>query len=156
RALVECLVESAIEKCRTIDYGRPVERLGLRRASALLAAAAALGMAVAILSPAFLRHAAPFLLAPWSVRAASPYAIEVDPGNATVPRGASPAIVARLAGFEAEAVELVARSGSAADWKRWAMTGDAASRGFRCVLFGLDAATDYFVEANGVRSSVFR
>src|SRR5262249_21313062 len=56
RVLVARLVESAIEKCRTIDYGRPVERQGLRRASALLAAAAALGMAVAILSPAFLRH----------------------------------------------------------------------------------------------------
>src|SRR6185503_12031544 len=86
-ALIERLVESAIEKCQTIEYGRPVERRGLRRASALLAAAAAAGMLVAILSPAFLRQAAPFLLAPWSLRAASPYAIEVDPGNATVPRG---------------------------------------------------------------------
>jgi hypothetical protein len=149
------LVESAIEKCRTIDYGRPVERPGLRRASALLAAAAALGMALVIVSPAFLRHAAPFLIAPWSVRAASPYAIEVDPGNSTVPRGASPAIVARLTGFEAETVELVARSGSTTDWKRWPMVADAASRGFRVVLFSLDGATDYFVEANDVRSPVF-
>lgn len=155
RALVERLVETAIEKCQTVEYGRPVERPGLRRASAMLAAAAALGMAVAILSPAFLRHAAPFLLAPWSVRAASPYAIEVSPGDATVPRGASQTVTARLSGFDAETVELAVRSGQE-EWKRWPMTADEAVHGFRFVLFGLDAAAAYFVEAGGVRSPVYR
>ncbi|HEY3119862.1 MAG TPA: DUF4175 family protein, partial [Vicinamibacteria bacterium] len=156
RALVEKLIANAIEKCQTIDYGRPVERAGLRRASALLAGAAGLGMAVAILSPAFLRHAAPFLFAPWSVRAASPYAIAVDPGNATVPRGGSQTVTARLQGFDAEAVELAVRPRQATDWKRWPMTADEAAHGFRFVLFGVDAASDYFVEAGGVRSPVFR
>jgi hypothetical protein len=154
--LVERLVQTAVEKCQTIEYGRPVERRGLRRASALLASAAALGMVVAILSPAFLRHAAPFLLAPWSVRAASPYAIEVDPGNATIPRGGTQAVTARLHGFDAETVELAVRSGQGPDWKRWPMTADEAARGFRFVLFGLEAGSDYFVEAGGVRSAQFR
>ena len=63
-------------------------------------------MAVAILSPAFLRHAAPYLFAPWLVRAASPYAIEVDPGHVTIPRGGSQTVTARLVGFDAETVEL--------------------------------------------------
>src|SRR5438477_9761007 len=36
-ALVQRLIENAIEKCQTIDYGRQVERQGLRRASGLLA-----------------------------------------------------------------------------------------------------------------------
>jgi hypothetical protein len=156
RALIARLVETAVEKCQTIEYGRPVERPGLRRASALLAAAAAVGMAIAILSPAFLRHAAPFLLAPWRVRAASPYAIEVDPGNVTVPRGSSQTVTARLRGFDAEAVEVAVRSGQSSDWKRWPMTADAAARGFRFVLFGLESGSDYFVEASGVRSVVFR
>ncbi|HUG55214.1 MAG TPA: hypothetical protein VMR21_16525, partial [Vicinamibacteria bacterium] len=156
RALVQRLVETAIQKCQTIDYGRQVERRGLRRASGLLAAAAALGMAVAILSPAFLRHAAPFLFAPWSVRAASPYAIDVEPGHATVPRGGNQTVTARLRGFEAEAVELSVRSGPEAEWKRWPMTPDAAAEGFQFVLFGLDAASDYFVESGGVRSPQFR
>jgi hypothetical protein len=155
-ALIQRLVETAIEKCQTIEYGRPVERTGLRRASALLAAAAAIGMMVAILSPAFLRHAAPFLLAPWSVRAASPYAIAVDPGHVTIPRGGSQPVTARLQGFDAETVELAVRTGSSADWKRWPMTADEAAQGFRFVLFGLDAASDYFVEAGGVRSPQFR
>jgi hypothetical protein len=156
RALVQRLVETAIEQCQTIDYGRQVERQGLRRASGLLAAAASLGMAVAILSPAFLRHAAPFLFAPWSVRAASPYAIDVDPGSATVPRGGNQAVTARLRGFEAESVELAIRSGPDQEWKRWPMTPDAAVEGFQFVLFGLDATSDYFVESNGVRSGQFR
>jgi hypothetical protein len=155
-ALVARLVETAIVKCQTIEYGRPVERRGLRRASALLAGAGALGMLAAILSPAFLRHAVPFILAPWSVRAASPYAIEVDPGHATVPRGGSQTVTARLVGFDAEKVEVAVRSGPATDWKRWPMTADEAARGFRFVLFGLDAASDYFVEAGGVRSPQFR
>ncbi|HEV7501462.1 MAG TPA: hypothetical protein VGQ33_15715, partial [Vicinamibacteria bacterium] len=94
RALAERLVEDAIEKCQTIDYGRHVERQGLRRAFGLLAAAAAAGMALTILSPAFLRHAAPFLFAPWRGRAASPYAIDVDPGNKTVARGGSQPVTA--------------------------------------------------------------
>ena len=122
RALVERLIEDAVRKCQTIDYGRHVERQGLRRASGLLAAAAALGMAVTILSPAFMRHAAPFLFAPWNVRAANPYAIEVDPGNATVAKGGSQPVTARLKGFESETVELSVRSGPAGDWKRWPMT----------------------------------
>jgi hypothetical protein len=155
-ALVDRLVETAIEKCQTIEYGRPVERRSLRKASALLAGAAALGMLVAILSPAFLRHAAPFLFTPWSVRAASPYAIEVDPGDATVPRGGAQTVTARLVGFDAETVELSVRSGDSADWKRWPMTADAAAHGFRFVLFGLDKGSDYFVEAGGVRSPQFR
>jgi hypothetical protein len=141
-ALVDRLVETAIEKCQTIEYGRPVERRSLRKASALLAGAAALGMLVAILSPAFLRHAAPFLFTPWSVRAASPYAIEVDPGDATVPRGGAQTVTARLVGFDAETVELSVRSGDSADWKRWPMTADAAAHGFRFVLFGLDKGSD--------------
>jgi hypothetical protein len=36
------------------------------------------------------------------------------------------------------------------------MTADEAAHGFRFVLFGVDAASDYFVEAGGVRSPVFR
>ena len=155
-ALVQRLVATAVEKCQTIEYGRPVERRGLRRASTLLASAAALGMVVAILSPAFLRHAAPFLLSPWSVRAASPYAIEVDPGHATIPRGGTQAVTARLHGFDAEEVEVAVRSGPGPDWKRWPMTADEAARGFRFVLFGLETGSDYFVEAGGVRSAQFR
>jgi hypothetical protein len=156
RALVRRLVEDAVEKCQTIDYGRHVERRGLRRASGLLAAVAAAGMAVTILSPAFLRHAAPFLFAPWSLHAASPYAIDVDPGHATVARGSSQAVTARLRGFESENVELSVRSGPAADWRRWPMTADGSAGTFRFVLFGLEVATDYFVEASGVRSPSFR
>jgi uncharacterized protein DUF4175 len=154
-ALAERLVETAVERCRTIDFGRPAERPGLRRASALLAAAAGLGMVAAILSPAFLRHAAPYLFAPWLVRAASPYAIELEPGHVTLPRGGSQTVTARLVGFDAEGVDLLIRAGTAGDWKRWPMTLDPAAAGFRFVLFGVETGSEYCAEANGVRSPVF-
>ena len=156
RALVERLVETAVERCRTIDFGRPAERPALRRASALLAAVAGLGMAAVILSPAFLRHAAPYLFAPWLVRAASPYAITVEPGHVTIPRGGTQAVAARLVGFDAEGVDLLIRPAKGADWKRWPMTLDPAAGGFRFVLFGVETESEYCAEAGGVRSPVFR
>ena len=90
------------------------------------------------------------------MRAASPYAIDVDPGNATVARGGSQPVTARLRGFESDKVELAVRSGPAGEWKRWPMTADGGADGFRFVLFGLDAAAEYYVEASGVRSASFR
>jgi hypothetical protein len=154
--LVERLIQDALEKCQTIDYGRQVERQGLRRASGLLAAAATIGMAVTILSPAFMRHAAPFLFAPWSVRAASPYSIDVEPGNTAVARGGSQPVTAHLRGFESDKVELAVRTGTASEWKRWPMTAEAGAEGFRFVLFGLDSPAEYYVEASGVRSPAFK
>ena len=50
-------------------------------------------------------------------------------------------------------MELSVRSGPAGDWKRWPMTTEPGLDGFRFVLFALDAPTDYFVEASGVRSA---
>ncbi|HEV7502065.1 MAG TPA: DUF4175 family protein, partial [Vicinamibacteria bacterium] len=64
-------------------------------------------------------------------------------------------VTARLKGFESETVELSVRSGPAGDWKRWPMTTEPGTDGFRFVLFALDAPTDYFVEAAGVRSASF-
>jgi len=156
RALAKRLVEDAVEKCQTIDYGRHVERQGLRRASGLLAGAAAAGMLVTILSPAFLRHAAPLLFAPWRGRGASPYAIAVEPGNATVARGGTQAVIAKLSGLDAEKADPIVRSRPAADWKRWPMTADEKGGAFRFVLFAVDSTSDYYVEASGVRSPAYR
>src|SRR5258708_6131589 len=75
RALVERLIEDAVEKCQTIDYGRQVERHGVRRRPRLLAAAAPLRMALTIPSPPLLRHPAPLLFPPPGVPAASPDAV---------------------------------------------------------------------------------
>ncbi len=153
--LVERLIETAVERVQRIEYGRLVERPRLQRFSALLAGVAGLGMLGALLSPAFVRHAAPYLLAPWSVRAASPYTIDIEPGNATIARGSDQVIVARLKGFDADKVEL-SQKGPDGDWKRAEMLAGDAAADRRFMLLGVQQPVEYFVESNGVRSAVFK
>ena len=56
--LIRRLVESAVEKARAIDCGRHVERTPVRRYGAMLAAIALAAIAIFMLGPAYLRHAA--------------------------------------------------------------------------------------------------
>lgn len=155
QGLVRRLVETAVERVERIEYGRLVERPRLHRFAALLAGSAGFGMLVALLSPAFVRQAAPFLLAPWSVRAASPYAIEVSPGHARIARGSDQIVAARLRGFDSDTVELV-RKGQAGDWQRQPMLLEPGSGEYRLMLLALAEPTEYFAESSGVRSAVHR
>jgi hypothetical protein len=151
------LVEQAEKRCEEIDYRRLVERRSLQRMSGLLSGVAAAGMLAVLVSPAFLRHAVPFLLAPWDSRAASsPYAIQVEPGHATLARGADQTIVAHLEGFDSDEVELAVQRGGVGPWERWPMTVEPGQPGHRFMVLDVSARTEYFVEANGVRSDLFR
>ena len=160
--LVRRLIESAVRQIRDIDMGRHVERRRLWRSSGLVAAA---GVAAALLftfGPAYLRHGVNALLTPMgSVQAASPYSIEVAPGDATVARGADQAITARLVGFEAEDVNLLLRSGGDS-FDRLPLIpvltedGAVAAGRFEVLLFDLQEPVDYFVESIGVESPAYR
>ncbi len=151
------LVEQAERCCEQIDYRRLVERRSLQRMSGLLSGVATAGMLAALLSPAFIRHAVPFLLSPWGARASrSPYAIQVEPGHATVARGADQTIVAHLEGFDSDEVELALQRGERVEWQRWPMTVEPGQPGHRYMVLDVSARTEYFVEANGVRSDLFR
>ena len=156
-ALVERLIESAEERCRRIEGGRRVERQGLYRSSGIMAGVTLAGLAVALLSPAFLRNALPLLLVPWkSAKAASVYNITVVPGNARLARGADQKIGAQLKGFDAEQVDISVRTGAAAKWERLPMVRDDSTGDYGFLLLDVDSATDYFVEASGVRSPLYR
>src|SRR5690606_9751576 len=54
-----------------------------------------------------------------------------------------------------DGAELVFRSDSLADWVRIPMGRDSASGAFAGRLFDITAPTQYYVEANGVRSPTF-
>src|SRR2546423_6544606 len=98
--LVEKLVEQAIDQCRALDHGRVLERTAVQRHAATLAAIAALAALVVAFGPAYLRHGLSALLViSRSAEAASPYKIEVRPGNTKVPRGTDQVISAKLVGF---------------------------------------------------------
>lgn len=156
-ALRRRLVERAAEACREVEDGRRVERAALRRATGWLAGVTTLVVAVTLAGPAFLGQAGPLLLRPWATAdAASPYAIDVDPGNVRVPRGGDQKVSAGLRGFEAAVVELAVRREEGAAWERRPMTRAAETGRFEAFLFDLQEPAEYLVEAAGVRSPLFR
>ena len=160
--LVRRLIESAVARIRSIDMGRGVEQRSLRRSSGLLLAAGVAAVLLFVFGPAYLRHGISALLTPTgSVEAASPYQIQVSPGDATVARGADQSITAQLVGFDAEEVDLLMRTEEDGSFERLALIplenedGEALPGAFEVLLFDLQDETEYFVEAAGVESSAF-
>ena len=154
--IVRRLIESAVEKVRNADMGRNVEQRQLTRSSGLLAGAAACAVLLFVFGPDYLRHGISALLLPaGNVEAASPYRIDVLPGDATVARGADQTVTARLVGFDAESVNLFMRAGANAQFERLPLVPVDETDQFEVLLFDLQNGTDYFVEAAGVESSRF-
>ena len=154
-ALVQRVVEQAIERCAQLDAAHRAERLPLRRYAAALVTVTAVALGVVALGPAFVRNAVKaILLVQRDVEAAVPYRIEVKPGNATVPKGADQTIVATLKNFGSEDVEDVVVMG-----KRTPTSGfepipltRQENGTFEGILFDIAAPLEYFILAEGVQS----
>ena len=156
-AMLERLVESAIERCQEADLGRQLERRSVGRSAAVMGGIALAAAAIFTVGPAYLRQGALAVLVPVSgVEAASPYRIDVQPGNATVARGADVTVTATLSGFSATEVDIFTRAGDGAPFERAAMIAGGGDGAFETIFFGLRQSLDYFVQAAGVRSPVFR
>jgi hypothetical protein len=159
-ALIDKLVRQTVERCERIDYGHAIEQDALKRSSAVLFGVALAGMIAVLLSPSFLRYGASLLLNPLrSAQAASPYAIQVQPGTVDVARGADQLVTAVLSGFESEEIEIAMKPESEdgeGEWKRWPMNYEEVEGRYAFMIFDLESTTEYFVEANGVRSELFR
>lgn len=154
--LVRRLVESAAKKIRDVDMGRTVEQRRLQGSSGWFGAAVVGGLLLILFGPAYLRHGITALLTPMgSVKAASPYQIEVGPGNVTVARGSDQSITARLMGFETDEVNLFLREDSSAVFDRLGLVPLEQPDSFEVLLFDVQQSTEYFVEALGVQSSMF-
>ncbi len=157
-ALIERVVHSAVEGCRQVEGGKRVERVGLWQSSGLVAGTTAFSFALFLAGPAFLQTTLPVLLDPWQEpRVLNPYSILVEPGDVALAEGADLEVTARLEGFDAADVELVVRRDDA--WERFSMLRDAAGDSapvHSLILFELREATEYFVEASGVRSATHR
>ncbi|HSJ16296.1 MAG TPA: hypothetical protein VK939_17955 [Longimicrobiales bacterium] len=150
-------IERALERCAAMGDGHTIERPQLRRFAGTFATVALVALVLGAFRPGFLRDGAGALLNPLAdAAAAARYAILVEPGSVTLPRGADQAIRARLRGFEAQDAELVLRAGADSSFQRIAMYAVGDSTGYEVMLFGVAAGTEYFVEAGGVRSAVYR
>ena len=153
--LVRRLIESAVEKIRDVDMGRSVEHRKIQGSSGWLGAAAVVALLLFIFGPAYLRHGVMALLPMGSAEAASPYLIDVLPGDVTVARGADQEITASLQGFETEDVTLFMRSDPNAPFERLPLIPLEDPGLFEVLLFDVQDTTDYFVEALGVQSGTF-
>ena len=154
-ALVRRLVESTIEKCWEIDAGRAVERDSLRRSSGMFGAGVLAALLLFLFGPSYLQDGARALLPTGSPEAASPYHIDVLPGDATIARGSDQTITAHLLGFESEEVDVLLRSGPNAPFERLPLIPQVDSDGYEVMLFDIQDETEYFVQSAGVRSAVF-
>ena len=154
-ALVRRLIESTIEKCWEIDAGRAVERNSLRRSSGMFGAGVIAALLLFLFGPSYLQDGARALLPTGSLEAASPYHIDVLPGDATIARGSDQTITAHLLGFESEGVDVLLRSSPNAPFERLPLIPQVDSNGYEAMLFDIQDETEYFVQSAGVRSAVF-
>ena len=156
-ALTNLVVQQALAQVRGLTGGS-LERRAARRAWKRLAAVAVIAAIAFSLGPPSLRQTARVLFMPWSTAAAAErtFAIELQPGDATVPLGGAVDVRAHLVAFGAAGAELVFRADSAADWVRLPMVPDSGGAGFTSRLYDLVRPTEYYVEAENVRSRVYR
>ncbi len=95
---------------RVIERGRRLEAQPLRRYAAVIGGTVAAALLIFLLGPAYMRQgASALLLMAGDVLEASPYRIDVTPGNTTVPRGSDQVIKATVQGFESDKAELLIR-----------------------------------------------
>ncbi len=154
--LLTRLLEQAIMSCQALDYGATIERSGLRRFSALTGLVTLVAAGAILLFPAFLQHGALLLFLPWKGAALeNPYSIDVVPGDITLARGSDQEVRAQLLGFDTEAVELALRRGDGS-WERWPMASQVDDPVKIFMMLDLQDASEYYVEAEGVRSDLYR
>ena len=155
--LTRLVIAEAIRRLETLGGGRSIEISGLRRAGGAFAVAAGVAIIASFLAPPALRRGAALLLMPWGdIAGSNPYRVVVEPAGAAVARNSDRWIEARLEGFTAGAVDLWTRVDGAEPWEAVPMLPDPDRGVFRHLLVGIPDATDYFVEAEGVRSPTYR
>src|SRR5262247_332238 len=155
-ALVEKLVAQAVEKCSDADTARRAEHGPLRANGAIFAGVVTVAVLAVLLGPAFFRHAlSAVLVVSRSVEAAAPYKIMVTPGNVSVPKGADQTINAKLSGFSAQnAVVMLRRDPTSQTYEKLPLVLNDKGI-FEGIIFGVKTATEYFVDADGVKSSTY-
>lgn len=151
------LMERTLVVVRPIQHDGRIERPRVQRALRAIGGIVVAAASLFAIGPKPLRSTARQIFAPWSIaEAATPtLAVRVRPGNAAIPRGAAVDVSASIAGFSADGAELVFRADSAAEWVRMPMSRDSIDGSFTSRVFDLTKRTEYYVNANGVRSPTY-
>ncbi|PYT28230.1 MAG: hypothetical protein DMG57_15580 [Acidobacteria bacterium] len=84
------------------------------------------------------------------------YAIQLQPGNATIRRKSDQVVTARLMGFQTERVRMLAKFDSSSKWEEAPMRPQPEGPIFEFLFAGVPESLSYYVEAGGVRSKQYR
>src|SRR5262252_7636002 len=154
--LVDKLVEQAIDQCRHAMSGHHVDKRAIKRQAMTLGGVALAALLLVVLGPAYLRHGlSALLVVTRAAEKASPYSIEVTPGDVKVARGADQQIKAKLVGFTFKEATLMARNSQGAQFERIPLVAGADPSTFEGMLFHLEKGTQYYIESNGVKSTTY-
>jgi hypothetical protein len=158
-AIVDRLIDDADRHARAVGVEEVVPRQRFWQLGGAAAASVALFIAALIFGPGEIKSGVAQLLAPASSAAASnALKIEVKPGTARVPKGSDQKILAKLLNFSADQSTLFARKAGAKDdqWIGQMMEPTKNDNEFHLFIFNIQDDTEYFVEAAGCRSEVFK
>ncbi len=154
--LAHIVVKEAIRRCEEGNVGQAVEAASLRRTASAFGSVLVAIAGLALIAPPVLHSGMALLFTPWrDISDANPYRILVEPGDVVLVTGSDRWIDARLEGFTAERVVVVTEDARGTR-RSQPMVFDPEVAGYRVLLPGVSVATDYFVEAEGVRSSTYR
>lgn len=155
RGLLDALVERAVTKARAVDYGHGIDRRGLYQSSGAFAFLVVAALLFLFFGPADLRYGMTAIMLPTTEAAeVSPYSIAVLPGDVSVARGADQLIMAELKGFNSDQVFVFSRLDGEESFQRLSMLPADSGR-FDLLLLNLVDNTEYFAEANGIRSASY-
>jgi hypothetical protein len=155
--LVKGLVHMAVQRARAVDNGRRVDQARLYRSGGVFTGVAVAAIALLLVLPAGVHHGLSALLRPAvDVAAVNPYSIAVAPGNIVIARGSDQLVTASLGGFTSSDVTLFTRRESGESFQRLTMLPGQEAAAFELLLLNVAEEADYFVEADGNRSPVFR
>lgn len=151
---LELLASDTLEVASQAPPSRFVSRSGIAAAAATFLAAAAGLVWLIVAGPGYLGYGASLLWAGKPTTGAVDfYRIEVKPGDRNVRRASDQLVTAQLFGFQAGRANLYARYRGTAKWEQTAMLPQPGGTAHEFLFAGLPETVDYYVEANGVRSS---
>ncbi len=149
----------AVEKGRQDFAALPIRRLSpaidVRRPVAIAGVSAALAIALFWVSPGAFLSSASRLVKPGTRDLPPSLAMRIEPGNATVDRGSSVRIIARLSGAPEQEPQLLVRAPGAA-WKRLPMPAGMSATEFTANLEAVLEQTEYAVATGDTRSDTYR
>lgn len=154
---LELLAADTLEVASGAEAGRIVPSRRLLGLGAAGAAAVTVLVWLIAAGPGFWGYGAALLWAGTPRGGLRPfYDISVWPGDQTVRRKADQLVKARLVGFQAARVRLLARYGDSERWEEAEMRPEARGSGYEFLFAGLAQSVAYQVEAGGVRSKLHR